>query len=106
MIELSAANKNNEAALNYAERAKARVLLDVLQRGRVNVTKAMTPQERDQERRLNGEMVSLNMQLMQERSRPQADVARLAGLNERLNKARLNYEAFQTSLYATHPGLR
>jgi hypothetical protein len=32
-------------ALNFAERTKARALLDVLRQGRINVQKAMTPPE-------------------------------------------------------------
>src|SRR5262249_10310843 len=42
MVELLIAQRKPDEALIYAERAKARVLLDVLSNGRVSVTKAMT----------------------------------------------------------------
>ena len=63
MVELLVAQDKTSEALAYAERAKARVLLDVLQSGRSNITKAMTAQERENERRLRNELVSLNSQI-------------------------------------------
>jgi CHAT domain-containing protein/TPR repeat protein len=98
-------NKAAEA-LAYAERAKGRVLLDVLSSGKVNITKAMTPIEQEQERKLNGEIVSFNSQVYREKAQPQSDEAHLVDLNARLQKARLDYEAFQTNLYAAHPELK
>jgi len=44
-------NKIDEA-FAYAERAKARALLDVLQSGKINITKAMTAKEQEQEQKL------------------------------------------------------
>jgi CHAT domain-containing protein/tetratricopeptide (TPR) repeat protein len=93
-------------ALSLAERAKARALLDVLQMGRVHVAKAMTEQEKEQERKLNSQLVSLNTQISQETARPQPDQARLTQLKNQLQKVRLDFEAFQTNLYAAHPELR
>src|SRR5207253_2635750 len=42
MVQLLIAQNKTGEALAYAERAKARVLLDVLSSGRVNIAKAMT----------------------------------------------------------------
>jgi CHAT domain-containing protein/Tfp pilus assembly protein PilF len=106
MVELLISENKISDALAYAERAKARVLLDVLQSGKVNITKAMTETERERERALNNELVSLNTQITREKLRPQPDPSRLKELDDRLNKARLDYEAFRTSLYAAHPELR
>jgi CHAT domain-containing protein len=92
--------------LIFAERAKSRALLDVFRTGRVNVTKAMTGLEQEQERKLNGQLVALNTQISRETARPQPDQARLTELKAQLQKARLDFEAFQTSLYATHQELR
>jgi len=100
------AQDNPAEALVYAERARARVLLDVLYSGRSNVTKAMTAEEQEQERRLNDRLVSLNTQIYRENLRPQPDPARSAELNAQLQKARLDFEAFETGLYAAHPELR
>ncbi len=106
LVKLLLRERQSEAALSYAERAKARVLLDVLQSGRVNVTKAMTQVEQERERHLKEEMVSLNAQVSRETIRTHADQARLADLNQRLRQARLAYEEFQTALYTLHPKLK
>jgi len=106
MVELLLAQNNPREAFAYAERAKARVLLDVLSRGRVNITKAMTASEQAQEQRAQNDLVSLNTQLSRESLRPQPDAARLSDLRTRLQKARLDYEAWQTNLYAAHPELK
>lgn len=98
-------NQINEA-LAYAERAKARVLLEVLQNGKINITKAMTAEEQQRERRLKDDLISLNSQITNESLRRQADQTRLGDLNERLKKARLDHEAFQISLYAAHSELK
>ncbi|MGA9773081.1 MAG: CHAT domain-containing tetratricopeptide repeat protein [Blastocatellia bacterium] len=106
MVALLISQKNYAQALIYAERAKARVLLDVLRSGRTNVTKAMTTQEQQRERELDSEIVSINSQISNARLRQQPDPAVLSDLNARLQRARLEYEAFQTSLYAAHPELK
>ncbi|MFN2511370.1 MAG: CHAT domain-containing protein [Pyrinomonadaceae bacterium] len=105
MIDLLTSEGRPAEALTFAERAKARVLLEVLQTGRVNVTKAMTGEEREQEHKLNGQLVSLNAQISRETTISQPDQARLTELRAQLQKARLNFEAFQTNLYAAHPEL-
>jgi tetratricopeptide (TPR) repeat protein len=98
-------NRNNEALL-YAERAKARSLLDALQGEKINIIGAMTAQDQEQEKRLNGEVVSLNSQIYLERQREKPNKATLSGLETHLEKARLELNAFQTQLYASHPELR
>jgi CHAT domain-containing protein len=106
MVEFLIAQNNAAEALSYAERAKARALLDVLQSGNVNITKALIPQEREEEHKLIGEMISLNTRLSQEKMRPQPDQTRIEDLNARLKKARLEYETFQVKLYVAHPELK
>lgn len=106
MVELLIADKQFGEALAYAERAKSRVLLDVLHGGRVNINKAMTAPERAHERQLKSALVSFNMQLTRENARPQPDRQRLADLQTRLQKSRLEYEAFETSAHAAHPELK
>ena len=98
-------DKPNEA-LSWAERSKARVLLDVMQSGRVDVRRAMTSEEQQEERRLRTEIITLNTQLTRTKPVTQSDQARLVELKTQLDKTRLNYEAFQNSLYAVHPELR
>lgn len=106
LVELLVEQHRNPEALSQAEQMKARLLLDVLQSGRVEITNAMTLAEKDQERTLNYEAVSLNSQIYNEDSQEKPDPARLTGLKERLQNARLNQQDFQTRLYAAHPDLK
>jgi CHAT domain-containing protein/ketosteroid isomerase-like protein len=106
MVNLLVGQAQNAAALAYAERAKARVLLDVLRSGRANITKAMTNDEIKQDRALASEITSLNQQLARQKQSGKPDTPQLAALNARLEKARLEYESFQTSLYVSHPELK
>lgn len=106
MVDLLVAQGNSVDALLYAERAKGRVLLDVLRSGRIDITKAMTGDETEREHKLRAEAVSLNLQLHQENLEQQADAKLILELKSRLQKARLEYESFQTGLYAAHPELK
>ncbi len=106
MVDLLVAQNNPTEALTFAERAKARALLDLLYSGRVNITKAMTGQEQERERTLRAELISLNTQVARAGQQDKLDQARLSELKSLREKARLSYEAFQTSLYAAHPELR
>jgi CHAT domain-containing protein/Tfp pilus assembly protein PilF len=109
MVELLVARGEAAAALTFAERAKARALLDVLQQGRVSVQKTMTEEEREQERLLKSELTRINLRLAsasQSNGSGAPDADRLREYGAQLGKARLNYQAFQTSLYARRPELR
>jgi CHAT domain-containing protein len=106
MLKLLAKENRPREALIFAERTKARVLLDVLQQGRVSSQRAMTVEERQQEGRLKLELTRLNTQLARAKQSDKPDPQRVGELTSRLEKARLNYEAFQTSLYAAHPELK
>ena len=104
MVEMLIESKNFNDALIYAERAKARTLLDVLSSGRVNVIKAMTKEEQEREQALNAELVVINSQVQEATQR--RDTSGLAELKKKQEKARLEYEDFQTNLYAAHPELK
>src|SRR4029078_7485205 len=98
--------QNLADAFAYSERARSRTLLDTLQGGRVNISRAMTSDQQQVERKLNGEIVSANGQVLHEKQREQPDKIRLAELEARLQQARLAYETFQINLYTEHPELR
>src|SRR6185295_12225729 len=93
-------------ALMLAERAKARALLDILQQGRVNIQKTMTVKEQEEERQLKSQLTQLNKQVARVKQSDNPDAARVAEVESQLEKARLNYEAFQNALYASHPELK
>ena len=106
MVELLIAQNKLAEAFHYAELAKGRMLLDVLRNGRADITKTMTDEERSQEKQLNATVTALGSQLRKESSLPQPDKGRLAGVDAQLQKARLDYEAYETRIYAAHPQLR
>ncbi|HEX5964797.1 MAG TPA: CHAT domain-containing tetratricopeptide repeat protein, partial [Pyrinomonadaceae bacterium] len=93
-------------ALTFAERAKARVLLDLLQQGRARVNKAMTAAEQNEELRLKTELTQLNKRLSRLTQSDKQDAALIGETEAKLEKTRLDYEAFQNSLYAAHPELK
>jgi CHAT domain-containing protein/tetratricopeptide (TPR) repeat protein len=106
MVALLVAQGRTEEALTYAERAKGRVLLDVLRAGRTNINKSLTPAERERERTLHREISTLNVQAQREAVQARPDAARLTDLNGRLERARLDLDAYTNALYALHPELR
>lgn len=73
-------------SLAYVERAKARVLLDMLQRARV--VDAASASGKALAQRLDDELTALNGELVRERQKQQPDEALLAGLRERLQQVR------------------
>lgn len=106
MIDLSIEDNDFASAFNYAERAKGRVLLEVLGSGRANITKAMTRAELERDRTLSAEIASLNAKIVRLRGQRTTDEALLNQLRAQLEKARLAYESFQTNLYTLHPELK
>lgn len=111
LVELFVAENNLSEAFASAERGKARVLADVLMWGRVDVTKSMTEDERHRERQLKAAIATLNGRVFRESAVASKSVtsdaaAQLDVLTSQLAKARLDYESFQTNLYAARPALR
>jgi CHAT domain-containing protein len=100
LIDLSLAAGRPFEALQYAERAKARVLLDVLAHGPERVERDMTPAERDEERALLADLTAADAQLQK------APPARRAALEARRDDLRRKHGVFMSRLYASHPGLR
>lgn len=105
MVGLLVAENHTAEALSYAEQVKGRMLLDVLQEGKVPITKAMTVAEREREHQLETELVSLNKQV-ERASSAKKDAAGVEKLKERLNETRLAFSDFRSSLYAAHPELK
>lgn len=106
MVGLLADDKRPMEALAYAERAKGRALLDVLQHGRIKITKAMTPAEQEREEQLERQLVLLNRRISAQKSAEKPQPAALAELDATLKKSRLEYDAFHMDLYTAHPELK
>jgi CHAT domain-containing protein/tetratricopeptide (TPR) repeat protein len=106
LIDLLVAQNRPNDALVYAERAKGRVLLDVMSKGKAQITDALTREEREEEQKLNLKIVALNNELREERLKPVTDDAKVSRLSEQLDAARLQYASFQNAIQAAHPELR
>src|SRR5262245_16309450 len=106
LIDLLVAQNRSNDALVYAERAKGRVLLDVMSKGKAQITDMLTLEERKEDQRLNEEIVGLNNELREEHLKPVTDDAKISRLNEQLDKARRQYSSYQNVLQAAHPDLR
>ncbi len=106
LISLLMSQGKTADAFQLAERAKARALLDALSAGKANISKAMTDDERRQERQLKDELTNANSSLSRAAQAAKPNPQQLADLKATMEKARLDYESFQSRLYAAHPELR
>jgi len=106
LIEMSVERNRPYDALLYAERAKGRVLHDLLVGGKADLAKALSEKEREEEQALNRLIVDLNNQAREERLKRSPDASKLSQLQDQLHSARLKYASFQNLLYASHPELK
>lgn len=93
-------------ALAVAERSKGRVLLDVLAGGRMAIGAALSAAARAEERRLDGELLTVNAELRDLVQRPAPNTARREALETQRRARRLALEDWRTREYAAHPELR
>jgi CHAT domain-containing protein len=102
LVDLLVKQNRPVDALLYAERAKGRVLLDVLSGGKADLSKVLTPTEKEEAQTLNRNIFEIN-----DRIKKQEDAASssLNSLFAQLDTARLRYLSFQDALYVAHPGL-
>ncbi len=106
MVDLLARQNRPEEALVYAEQARCRTLVDLAGSSRLEIAKAMSPDESRQEQSLEGQLTSLNTRLFREYQQKKPDGNRVADLKARLERTRVDYESFMDRLYVTHPELR
>jgi CHAT domain-containing protein/tetratricopeptide (TPR) repeat protein len=106
MIDVLVSQQKYGEALTFAEQSKARVLLDALQTGRASLRKSWSKEEQETEEKQRLRLVTLNSQLTTESRRDKPEAARVAELKSAVEKARLEYEDYETKLYVTHPELR
>jgi CHAT domain-containing protein len=90
-------------ALIYAERAKGRVLLDILSSGRSDLAKVLTTAEKAETQRLNRKISEINDRI---KMRETADSSSMDSLHRQLDAARLEYQSFEDALYVAHPDFR
>ena len=87
-------------ALQYAERAKARLLLDVLRGSRAEIVRAMSETEKQKERELSAAIASIDSQLARQKGAAPAE------LLARRTQSTIALDQFHAALYAAHPELR
>ena len=98
--------KRNIDALGYAERARGRLLLDILRGGRREIGPGLQVSERAEERQLRERLASLNRDLLAAKQSETPNQARQAGLERQLDAARVAYQAFKTEIFARHRELK
>src|SRR5437867_2869580 len=64
MVELLRRQNKAEEALELAERARSRTLLDLMGSAKLDIGRTMSPEERAAEQKLDGQLRALNTQLL------------------------------------------
>ena len=93
-------------AFDFAERAKIQFLIDLLKNNNAVPQKGLTEDQRREEKRLAGEVSSLEIQLERERDQRFPSEARRADLRDRLQKTRAAYADLRQKLFTANPGLK
>jgi CHAT domain-containing protein len=105
LLALHARRGRAEQALAQTERARARVLLDALQGGQGRLDEMLAPEERVRQRTLREALARAGVEAQRAAEDGAATAAAKASAEERRREARLSYEAFRASAYASHPGM-
>jgi CHAT domain-containing protein/Tfp pilus assembly protein PilF len=92
-------------ALGVAERARARVLFEVLREGPAE-RRRLTADERARERALEQRLSDLQARLWAAQSSTPRDGATIERLQGELRTARVQHGELRAALYAAHPGLK
>lgn len=94
---------DKKQAFSVSEQAKARTLINLLQGGKVNVRKAMTVNERKQERVLSDTVLRVTGQLNE--ARRGGDKSRISRLESELRIALSDLEKYNLTMFFRHPEL-
>ncbi|MFN0086498.1 MAG: CHAT domain-containing tetratricopeptide repeat protein, partial [Blastocatellia bacterium] len=105
MVELMLRAERPAEALMYAEKTKARTLVDVLTQGKFNFSGVLTDAERREEKRLNQQIIDLNRSLRNESLNAKPSVEKVNGLTTQLSTARSQLSSFQSRAHSNHPEL-
>ncbi len=105
MVDLLVRQNRPEEALEVAEQARSRSLLDLIGNPRSDPAKSMSPAEKDEEQKLSGQLATLNSQLYRMYQQNEPDRNRINELRTRLERARVDYDAFLDRLAVNHPEL-
>lgn len=93
-------------AFHYAERAKIEFLVDLLKNNNATPSKGLSFDQRREEKRLYGEVASLEIQLERDSEQRSSSEARRSDLRNRLRTARTAYADFRQKVFSANPGLK
>ena len=94
------------AAFTTIERRNAHSLRIALERNERDISRGMTPAEREEERQLAAEVATVRAQIDHERALPKPDAARIDRLQQRLAAAVEKRSAQRQAVFARLPDLR
>lgn len=103
MLEVLLKRDRPSDAWVFAERAKSRVLVDILRNGRADIERLMSPDDRKTAYRLRSELAALNSGLMALRERSTPGDSGPAQLQARIERKRLELEDFLDRQLVIHP---
>ena len=93
-------------AFAMAERARSRVLLDVLRSRGDSEPRALPQREAKTDAELSAAIARANRRIREENAKAKPDPAAIQTLTDELQQARSAYASFQATLYAAQPRLR
>lgn len=106
LVGVRVSQKRVAEAFTFAELMKSRTLLNVLRSGRIEISKGLSPKEREAESELKKELLALSLLHRAEMVKTQPDNAAIQNTVEARNKKRLELEDFRARMFAAHPELR
>ncbi len=95
-----------EEAFTLTQKAKARVMTDLIGMGRIDLASYLTPEEREKERMLRYQLDRASQNLLAARINPNPDPALIEQLRALAQQAEREWQAFMDSLYARYPALK
>ena len=106
LVDLLVKRQKFLEALEFADRAKGRILLDLFQDERVKSNDVLSVAEKEEDRRLSRELSELRRQLTSEQTKSKQNSSSISDITSRLKEARMGYASFRDSLIVAHPELR
>jgi CHAT domain-containing protein len=106
LMETLLAEGRTADALACAERAKARVLVELLAGGKADLSRSLSAEEKSKEDSLRKRVSGMHQQVLEESRKAKPDASRVAALNTQLESARLEVRTFENALYASHEELK
>jgi tetratricopeptide (TPR) repeat protein/CHAT domain-containing protein len=92
-------------AFTWLQKTKARALLDLMYDGKVDVSGALTADERAEERRLKLTVAHHSKELIQAATRPSTEAAQLTLIKQQVASAEGDLQKFTDALYVRYPEL-